>query len=380
MSSPDPSPSALGYDDGPWPALLADLAPPDRSTHRPCPCCEGGSNGRGVLRRHGRVLRADRGAITVATPRGVERVELTHRDPHVVTGDWVALPADDRPGLAGVAPRTTAIARPSHHRGFRTGDAGDQVLAANVDLVGVAVPLADDLNVRRLERGVVLAYEAGATPVVVLTKADLCPPEDRDHALARAREAGPGLDVIPTSAVTGEGIDELRALLRPARTLALLGSSGAGKSTVTNALVGEDVMETQSIRTVDGKGRHTTTHRELVAVPGGGCVLDTPGLRTLSVGQVGDGLDRAFADIEALAEGCRFRDCRHDGEPGCEIAAALDDGRLPADRFEGFRRIRAESESAALRADVAAHRKAARETNQVYAEAMNLRRRVRGER
>lgn len=361
---------ALGYHAGPWPALLAEIDPdPDA---------------------HGRVIRADRGAATALTPLGPVRFTWTPAQPPPVTGDWVAVDHDpddhDRARLIGIAPRRTAITRPGHHIGYRASGAdpddpkagkpghahADQVLAANPDLVGITTPVDGEVNLRRLERGIVLAYEAGATPVAILTKADVPDADDLRRAMAEATRTAPGIDVIPTSTHSGEGIDALRAMLAPDRTMALLGASGAGKSTLTNALVGQEVLATGDIRAVDRKGRHTTTHRELVVLPSGGAVLDTPGLRTLSLGQVGEGIDLAFPEIEALAGGCRFGDCRHDGEPGCAVLAALDDGTLHHDRFEGWQRIRAESENAALRADKAAYRKAARQWGQMSREVMAL--------
>ncbi|CAN5185021.1 ribosome small subunit-dependent GTPase A [soil metagenome] len=339
---------SLGYDAGPWPALLDDIDP-DAT--------------------HGRVVRADRGAATVATADGPRRVTWTPTQAPPVTGDWVAIDADDH--LLGIAPRRAAISRPAHHRGFRTDDEGDQVLAANADLVGIVVPIDSDVRVRRLERGLVLAYESGAVPVVILTKADLV--DDHTIALHEVDRAAVGVDVIVASTETGQGVEQLRALLAPDRTMALLGASGAGKSTLTNAVVGHHVLATGAVRSVDGKGRHTTTHRELVAVPSGGAILDTPGLRTLSVGQVGEGLELTFPEVEELTAGCRFRDCRHDGEPGCAVLAAIEDGTLAHDRFEGWTRIRAESENAALRADKARYRQAARRSGVVAREANRIR-------
>jgi ribosome biogenesis GTPase len=339
--------AALGYDRGPWPALLTDLDPDAE---------------------HARVVRADRGAATAVTAGGSRRVTWLPATAPPVTGDWVALRGD---AVVGIAPRRTAITRPGHHVGYRT-DGGDQVLAANPDVVGVVVPLATELNVRRLERGLIMAYESGATPVVLLTMADLC--EDLHVVVAAAAAAAPGVDVSAVSTVTGAGLDPLAARLAPGLTLVLLGASGAGKSSLINALVGADVLATGARRSGDGKGRHTTTHRELVILPTGGAVMDTPGLRTLSLGQVPDGLEQAFPDVEALAAGCRFGDCRHDGEPGCAVAEAVADGALAADRFEGWRRIRAEVENAALRADVARFRAKARTWGKVSREVQRLKR------
>lgn len=344
--------ASFGYGTGPWPALLEDLA---------------------TNAIHGRVVRADRGAATVATVDGLRRVTWTPNQAPPVTGDWVALDHDAH--LLGIAPRRAAISRPAHHRGFRTDDEGDQVLAANADLVGIVVPIESEVRVRRLERGLVLAYESGAVPVVILTKADLV--EDHTIALHEVDRTTPGVDVIVASTATGQGIAEVRDLLAPDRTMALLGASGAGKSTLTNAVVGHEVLATGAVRSVDGKGRHTTTHRELVAVPSGGALLDTPGLRTLSVGQVGGGLERTFPDVEELAGSCRFGDCRHDGEPGCAVLAAVDAGTLDHDRLEGWRRIRAESENAALRADRARYRQVTRTWGAASREAQRIKGRPR---
>uniref|UniRef100_UPI0035110AC6 ribosome small subunit-dependent GTPase A n=1 Tax=Euzebya sp. TaxID=1971409 RepID=UPI0035110AC6 len=346
-ASPD-APStltALGYDSGPWPALLAAIDP---------------------TARHGRVTRADRGAATVATADGSVRATWTPTTDPPVTGDWVAV--DDDGALVGIAERRTAITRPAKHVGYRTDGTPDQVLAANPDLVGVVVAIdGDDLPVRRVERGIVMAYESGAIPLVIATKADLC--EDLDLTVRQLEAATTGVDVLVVSGTTGDGIAELADRLAPDRTLAVLGASGAGKSTLTNALVGHDALAVGHVRHGDRKGRHTTAHRELVTLPIGGAVLDTPGLRTLSLGQVADGIDRAFPEVEALAAACRFGDCRHESEPGCAVLAALDDGGLDADRFEGFRRIRAEAENAALRADTAAWRAQARSWGVIGREA-----------
>ena len=350
--------SALGYA-GPWPALLHDISPDGL---------------------HGRVVRADRGAVTVATAEGTIRVALRPGPPPPVTGDWVVLVDGPDPGmhvLAGIAPRTTAMTRPTVH-GQRSSNDPDQVLAANIDLVGLVTPVDGEVNVRRLERALVMAWESGATPLVLLTKVDLTP--DLDMALAVVEPAAVGVDVLQVSPITGQGVAELRDRLAPDRTLTLLGASGAGKSTLTNALVGEEVLATQAVRTVDGKGRHTTTHRELVALPTGGAVLDTPGLRTLGLGQVEMGMAQAFPDVEELAAGCRFGDCRHETEPGCAVLAALDDGTLDPDRFEGWTRIRAASENAALRADIAAYRATTRSWGKMAREAQAVKARGDGRR
>ena len=343
---------------GPWPALLAQLRDDLRDRG-------GTATAAGV---EARVVRADRGAATVATASGSRRIHWTPASTPPVTGDWVLVdPTDDR--LLGIAPRATALTRPRVAK--RPSEEPAQVLAANADLVGVLAGADEDLNVRRLERGLVMAYESGAIPLVILTKIDLA--DDLEFIVGQAQRSAPGVDVLALSPITGEGVGDLAARLSPDRTIALLGASGAGKSTLTNALVGAEVLQTGPVRAVDGKGRHTTTHRELVPLPTGGAVLDTPGLRTLSLGSVAEGMDQTFPEIAELATACRFNDCRHDAEPDCAVTRAVADGTLDADRHDGWRRIRAASENAALRADIAAYRAEARSWGRVYREAQALR-------
>ena len=228
-----------------------------------------------------------------------------------------------------------------------------QVVAANVDvaLVVDAVPP----NVRRLERYLALAWESGAEPVVVLTKRDLADalPGGLDAALADVAAVAPGVRVLATSAVTGEGLDALGGLLAPGRTAVLLGVSGTGKSTLVNRLVGAARMRTGDVRD-DGKGRHTTTHRELVRLPGGALLVDTPGMRELRLWDADDGLARAFDDVTSLAAACRFVDCAHDAEPGCAVRAAVDAGTLPAERLASWRALARELAWQARRADARA--------------------------
>lgn len=269
---------------------------------------------------------------------------------------------DDR-GAVAVTERASAVVRPRP-------DGTPHVLAANVDVVGVVHALDQPLNRRRLERGIVLAWESGATPLVLLAKADLC-----DDLEARALEAGgggPGVEVVAVSVVDARGLDDVRDALRPNRTLALLGASGAGKASLVNGVLGTEVLATQAVRAGDAKGRHTTTHRELVVVPGGGVLIDTPGLRALTVGAASVGLELAFPEIEALAAQCRFRDCRHEAEPGCAITSAVQEGTPAADHYDGWRRIRREADHAPLRADPAAWRARSRQWGRMGREAMQV--------
>ncbi|MEY9943378.1 ribosome small subunit-dependent GTPase A [Kitasatospora sp. GAS1066B] len=303
----------------------------------------------------GRLARVDRGRadVLVADPEtsGVRTIRADTRPiagaetvENPCTGDWVALDlaAQPLPAVGALLPRTTAIVRKS------AGKASEgQVLAANVDTVLIAVSLAVDPDLGRVERFVALAWESGAQPLVALTKADLAP--DAEFIREDVERAAPGVTVLVVSAGTGAGLDELRAALGTTTT-ALIGQSGAGKSTLTNALTGAEVMTVQRTRDADQKGRHTTTTRELFALPGGGVLIDTPGLRGVGL-YGGEGLAHAFAEIEELGERCRFQDCSHTTEPGCAVRAALADGTLPQRRMESYLKLQRENAWIASRTD-----------------------------
>ncbi|MFJ3792469.1 ribosome small subunit-dependent GTPase A [Kitasatospora sp. NPDC090091] len=259
------------------------------------------------------------------------------------TGDWAAVDLAARPmtAVAALLPRSTAIIRKV------AGKRSDgQVLAANVDTVLIAASLAAEPDLGRIERFLALAWESGAEPVVVLTKADLV--HDAEFIRADVEAAAPGVTVLVVSAETGEGVDVLRACIPG--TTAFIGQSGVGKSTLTNVLAGADVMAVQQARAVDQKGRHTTTTRELIALPGGGVLIDTPGLREVGL-YGGEGVALAFADIAELAKSCRFHDCGHESEPGCAVQEALADGTLPERRMESYRKLQRENDWIASRSD-----------------------------
>jgi ribosome biogenesis GTPase len=260
-------------------------------------------------------------------------------------GDWVGV--DTSGGCAVVRvilPRSGALAR--RRPG---GPDREQVAAANVDLVLVVESLDRGPNPRRIERATALAWDGGASPLVVLTKLDLCAEPER--ALSRAREGAPFSDLLAVSSVTGDGFDELEARLGPGTTAVLLGPSGAGKSTLTNRLLGEARFAVAEVRDSDRKGRHTTTHRELVVLPGGACLIDTPGVRELGLWLDTGAVDAAFPEIEAAARGCRFADCRHETEPGCAVLEAVESGALDRARLASFKRLRREAENLELRRD-----------------------------
>jgi ribosome biogenesis GTPase len=241
------------------------------------------------------------------------------------------------------------------------------VIAANVDIVFIVDPFDRGPNLRRIERYLTVGWESGATPVVVLTKSDLG--VDVGDELAKVMEVAPGVEVHAVSIVTGDGIDELLAYLDGAPTIAVLGPSGAGKSSLINTLMGRDVMEAKEVR-LDGKGRHTTTHRELIPLPDGGALIDTPGMRELQLYDGDEGIDQSFSDIYALAEQCKFRDCAHDGEPGCAVAEAVVTGDLTEERFESYRKQLRELAAIARRKDSRVAREDARKKGRFYREAL----------
>jgi ribosome biogenesis GTPase len=300
-----------------------------------------------------RVVGVTRSTCRVATPDG-ELVAVAESLPAV--GDWVGVDPTDPPTVVTVAERWSALTRMDPHGGRL------QVLAADVDVVLVTCP-ADRPSIERVERETVLAWDAGARPVVLVTKADL---DDADALVATLRDRLVGVDVLPTSARHHDGVDVVATRLAPDRTAVVIGPSGAGKSTLINALLGEDRLATAAVRDEDARGRHTTTTRELVVLPGGGVVIDTPGLRSLGLGSDREvGMASAFADIGALAEGCRFRDCRHESEPGCAVRAAVDAGALDAERFASYAKLARELAYEERRVDPAAAREQREQWKQV---------------
>lgn len=271
-------------------------------------------------------------------------------------GDWVGV--DDSIIHVRLERRST-VSRAAAGRAV-----GEQVIAANVDVIFLVTALAQDLNTRRLERYLTLVWDAGAIPVVVLNKADLC--EDPTAVGESVRGRLTGIDVIAVSAVEDAGLDAFAPFLRPAQTIALLGSSGVGKSTLVNRLLGVDMLRVGAISDVDGKGRHTTTSRQLVELPGGALLIDTPGMRELQPWGDESSVAAAFDDIAALAAECRFADCAHGGEPGCAVREAVAGGRLDADRLEHFQRLGREAAYQARRHDKAAAAEHKRRWKQIH--------------
>ncbi len=301
------------------------------------------------------MVRSERGGAVVVTAAGTVQAKyaaalLKESGAAVdlpVVGDWVVVHADDEleaPLIEAVLDRSSAIVR-----GDSGETSGQQALAANVDVVFVVHPLVPAPNVRRIERELALAWESGATPVVLLTKVDLS--ADVEAAIADVSAVAFGVDVITSSAVTGAGLDLVRAYLVSGHTGVLIGPSGAGKSTLVNALLGEQRQATREVRLQDGRGRHTTVTRELIALADDGLLIDTPGLRALVLTGAEEGIAAAFPDVEAAAAGCRFRDCAHDGEPGCAVAAAVAAGTLPEERLLSYHKLIREAQVAAAKTD-----------------------------
>jgi ribosome biogenesis GTPase len=263
--------------------------------------------------------------------RAASRAELP------AVGDWVAVRQRPEDGavIVGVLPRRTAFTRRA--AGEPTGE---QVVAANVDVVFVVMGLDRDYNPRRLERYLLMARESGAAPVILLTKPDLSP--DLSAHIRDVTTLAGDIVVHVVNPKRGEGVEQLHAHLAAGRTAALLGSSGVGKSTIINRLVGVDVQRTREVRASDSRGRHTTTHRELVMLPGGGLIIDTPGMRELQLWDAADAVRETFDDINALAVGCHFTNCRHRDEPRCAVKAAVAEGTLPAERLDSYVKLQDE--------------------------------------
>lgn len=288
-----------------------------------------------------RVLRMDRGECDVVTPTGPARAICPRSDSEVrglCTGDWVSV--DTRLSVRALLPRRSAIMRTA-----ASGRSESQILAANVDTVLICTAADGDVDLGRIERMLALAWESNALPIVVLTKADAA-----EHVpLDDVRAVAPGATVLAVSATAQIGLDVLTALLDG--TVALLGPSGAGKSTLANALLGAEVFATNAVRAADKKGRHTTVHRELRPLPGGGTLIDTPGLRGVGLWDAAEGIGRTFSDIEELAARCRFTDCAHDTEPGCAVREAVESGELTRRRVDSYRKLVRENAWMAARTD-----------------------------
>ncbi|GHB82912.1 putative ribosome biogenesis GTPase RsgA [Streptomyces cirratus] len=330
-NSPAHALAAIGWDD----AWAAEFAPYEAQGLLP-----------------GRVVRVDRGQCDVVTAQGTVRADTAFVTPHdplrvICTGDWAAVePAGNPRYVKAYLPRRTAFVRSTSSQRSE-----GQILAANVDHAVIAVSLAVELDLGRIERFLALAWESGAQPLVVLTKADLVPdPVVLAHLVQDVETTAPGVQVLTVCSLTGEGTDVLAAVVSGG-TSVLLGVSGAGKSTLANALLGAEVMEVQAARETDGKGRHTTTTRNLLALPGGGVLIDTPGLRGVGLWDAEAGVGQVFSEIEDHAADCRFHDCAHVAEPGCAVLAAVESGALAQRRLESYRKLLRENQRIVAKTD-----------------------------
>ena len=302
-----------------------------------------------------RVIRGDRGSLLIATPDGVAHAKSSVRLLKSVTGaadlpvvgDWVAVLVShglDTLLIEAVLERATAITR---------GDPGKtsdlQVLAANIDTVFVVHPIAAPPNLRRIERELSGAWDSGAVPVVVLTKMDLS--TDPDEARAAVESVAIGADVLVTNALAGDGTQPILEYVSAHRTAVLVGPSGAGKSTLINSLLGERRQVTRAVRASDGRGVHTTVSRELIQMPGGGVLIDTPGLRAFGLTGSSEGITSVFSEIDEASRSCRFRDCTHTGEPGCAVRAAVESGMVPPERLASYHKLLSEAQFVAAKTD-----------------------------
>lgn len=327
----------LGWDEG-WAAEFGSLQGPDRRPARVL-----------AVHKETSIVRDSSGRDRPATVSGRFRFVALAPSDYPTVGDWVALEpdapsasADDPATVAAVLARRSAFRRSAADAARRTSGllADEQVIAANVDTAFLVAGLDGDFNLRRLERYLAVAWSSGVSPVIVLNKADV----GLEVAVRQSAIEGiaPGVPTLTLSALTGDHLADLGPYLRAGRTSVVLGSSGVGKSTLVNALLGEDRQATSAVRDDDSRGRHTTTHRELFSLPGGALLIDTPGIRSLEVAGADVGVETAFDDITELALACRFTDCRHESEPGCAVRAAVADGRLSAERVASQRKLERE--------------------------------------
>jgi ribosome biogenesis GTPase len=303
-----------------------------------------------------RVVLAAGGAFRLARSKGESAATLSGRfrhraargDDYPTVGDWVAIdPAGLR--IEHVLPRRTKLSRKV--AGKRTRE---QVVAANIDFVFATMGLDSDFNPRRLERFLATVWESGAAPLVLLTKLDLC--ADVEARAQAIEEVAPGVDFVTLSALDGRGIPELESRLRPGKTFVLVGSSGVGKSTIINRLLGREIQKTLAVRAHDSRGRHATSHRELFLLPGGSLLIDNPGVREIQLFGSEESLERAFDDVSSLAGECRYSDCTHASEPGCAVLAAVAEGSLSEDRLRSFRALQKELRYIETRKDESAQR------------------------
>ena len=281
------------------------------------------------------------GMEVLASVSGKLLYSAAEREDYPAVGDWVLLEkissAEDRAIIRGILPRKSKFSRKC-----AGNTVNEQIVAVNVDIVFICMSLNQNFNLRRLERFITMAWNSGAVPVVLLTKADLC--GDTEGKLAEAKEASIGVDVHCISSFDDSAVNIVRKYIEPGSTVAFLGSSGVGKSTVINRLLGENVLDTQAVSELGDRGRHTTTNRELILLPDGGIVIDTPGMREFHILDVEESLDSTFGDIHELSASCRFSDCTHTAEPGCAVLEAIENGTLQEERYNNYIKLKREAE------------------------------------
>lgn len=339
--------------DAAWAAAYAPFDADDRSPARVI-----------AVHKETAVVRGPGGTDAPATVSGRFRFDALAASDYPAVGDWVVLTG--KPGvIATVLPRRSAFVRSAADASRRSSGnlADEQVLAANVDVAFLVAGLDRDFNLRRLERYLAVAWSSGVMPVVVLNKADIA--DDLDGRLTSVEGIAPGVPVVVLSALTGDHIGDLHPHLRTGSTAVVLGSSGVGKSTLVNALLGDQRQATGAVRDDDSRGRHTTTHRELFELPGGAMLIDTPGIRSLEVAGADVGMDATFDDVATLADRCRFRDCRHAGEPGCAVLDAVAAGTLAADRLASHQKLERELAHAQRKGDPRAQAEERRRWKQI---------------
>ncbi|HET7169574.1 MAG TPA: ribosome small subunit-dependent GTPase A [Candidatus Limnocylindrales bacterium] len=330
--------ATLGWDPG-WEDAFAPFAAKGRQPARVV-----------AVHKETAIVRDRAGVDTAANVSGRFRFEALAPSDYPAVGDWVAV-SGDPVVIAAVVPRRSAFVRNAADASRRSAGrlVDEQVLASNVDVAFLVAGLDQDFNLRRLERYLAVAWSSGVQPVVVLNKADVG--HDVAGRLVAVEAIAPGVPVVVLSALTGDHLADLEPHLGPGRTAVVLGSSGVGKSTLVNALLGEQRQATAAVRDDDSRGRHTTTHRELFALPGGALLIDTPGIRALEVVGADVGVETSFDDITEIAAGCRFSDCSHEGEPGCAVNVALGDGRLTEERLASHRKLERELAHAERKGD-----------------------------